>query len=191
MTRFNNHEHGDWGEDKIEFVKDYNEIVKQVLENFENCSQMTVSNRIEMEFLIRKAIKITEFQSNQKIKEFIEEIKRAVYSSGATDENVLKHHCEKIVNKLTEKHFPEIHTHVGQDVGSNQLPMQNDNLLNPTAAQTFIKELKKQWREKCSRMEIMSDNVAILELEMLIDDITNNIPRQTKPSKGQEQEKEL
>ena len=52
---------------------------------------------------------------------------------------------------------------------------------------TFIKELKKRWREECNGMHIMSGGVAIFELEMLIDDITNNIPRQTKPSKGKEQ----
>jgi hypothetical protein len=33
-----------------------------------------------------------------------------------------------------------------------------------------IKELKEEWRAKCKRMDIMSGDVAILELESLIED---------------------
>jgi hypothetical protein len=37
----------------------------------------------------------------------------------------------------------------------------------------FIKQLKKLWREKCKRMDIMSGRVAIFELECLIDEVAN------------------
>lgn len=34
----------------------------------------------------------------------------------------------------------------------------------------FVEELKKEWRKKCKRMEIMSGEVAIYELERLLEE---------------------
>jgi hypothetical protein len=38
---------------------------------------------------------------------------------------------------------------------------------------TIFDKLKQLWREKCKRMEIMSAEVAIFELECLIDELSS------------------
>jgi len=38
----------------------------------------------------------------------------------------------------------------------------------------FIKKLKENWRKKCNKMEIMSGDVAIFELESELDKLLGN-----------------
>ena len=57
------------------------EVLKEVLEYFENASKMTISNKIEMEFILKKALAIKDEENKKKLTIGNEESRRSALSN--------------------------------------------------------------------------------------------------------------
>jgi hypothetical protein len=77
------------------------------------------------------------------------------------------------------KRLNELESKRGTFIGSNEYIEGFKEAMK--LSEDFIKQLKKLWRQKCKRMDIMSGQVAIFELECILNDL-NSVPEVNKVS---------